>query len=120
MAENLVARGIAVTVVEMLKQVLPPLDPEMAEPVRQRLTERGVSLHLGDAVAGFEPGIGGALLVRTQSNVTFPADLVILSIGVRPETKQLNRKHNKSTTCMPSPSLSISNRPVTFPILRRP
>ena len=83
MAENLVARGIAVTVVEMLKQVLPPLDPEMGEPVRQRLVERGVALRLGDAVAGFEPG----LLVRTQSNATFPADLVILSIGVRPETK---------------------------------
>ncbi len=87
MAENLVARGIAVTVVEMLKQVLPPLDPEMAAPVRERLAQRGVSLHLGDAVAGFEPGTGGAILVRTQSNATFPADLVILSIGVRPETK---------------------------------
>jgi NADPH-dependent 2,4-dienoyl-CoA reductase/sulfur reductase-like enzyme/rhodanese-related sulfurtransferase len=87
MAENLVARGIAVTVVEMLKQVLPPLDREMAEPVRERLAQRGVSLHLGDAVAGFEQGMDGALLVRTQSNATFPADLVILSIGVRPETK---------------------------------
>lgn len=87
MAENLVARGIAVTVVEMLKQVLPPLDPEMAEPVRERLASRGVSLHLGDAVAGFEQDVRGVLLVRTQSNATFPADLVILSIGVRPETK---------------------------------
>jgi NADPH-dependent 2,4-dienoyl-CoA reductase/sulfur reductase-like enzyme/rhodanese-related sulfurtransferase len=87
MAENLAGRGIAVTVVEMLNQVLPPLDPEMAEPVRKHLVKRGLVLHLGDAVAAFEQDAGGTLTVRTQSGIRFPADLVVLSIGVRPETR---------------------------------
>jgi len=87
MTENLASRGISVTVVEMLDQVLPPLDREMAEPVHNHLMKSGVSLHLRDAVAGFEQADGGSLRVRTQSGQSFPADLVILSIGVRPETR---------------------------------
>jgi len=87
MAENLATRGIAVTVVEMLDQVLPPLDPEMAEPVQEHLTKSGVSLHLSDALAGFEPSATGGLVVRTKSGSRLPTDLVILSIGVRPEIK---------------------------------
>ena len=87
MAENLVTRGISVPVVEMLDQVLPPLDPEMAEPVQGHLTKSGVSLHLSDALAGFEPSSTGGLVVRTKSGSRLPADLVILSIGVRPEIK---------------------------------
>ena len=87
MAENLVTRGISVTVVEMLDQVLPPLDPEMAEPVQEHLTKSGVFLHLSDALAGFEPSATGGLVVRTKSGSRLPADLVILSIGVRPEIK---------------------------------
>ncbi len=87
MAENLVTRGISVTVVEMLDQVLPPLDPEMAEPVQEHLTKSGVSLHLSDALAGFEPSATGGLVVRTKSGSRLPADLVVLSIGVRPEIK---------------------------------
>ena len=46
MSENLASRGIKVTVIEMLDQVLPPLDPEMAEPVQEHLRQNGVSLHL--------------------------------------------------------------------------
>lgn len=87
MAENLVVRGISVTVVEMLGQVLPPLDPEMAEPVQEHLTQSGVSLHLSDALAGFEQSSTGGLIVKTASGARLPADLVILSIGVRPEIK---------------------------------
>jgi len=87
MAENLATRGISVSLVEMLDQILPPLDPEMAEPVQQRLAEHGVTVHLRDAVAGFDQDPAGTLFVRTQSGARYPADLVILSIGVRPETK---------------------------------
>jgi NADPH-dependent 2,4-dienoyl-CoA reductase/sulfur reductase-like enzyme/rhodanese-related sulfurtransferase len=87
MAENLTRRGITVTVVEMLDQVLPPLDPEMAAPVHEHLVKNGVELHLGDAVAGFEQAPVGALNVTTKSGQSFPADLAILAIGVRPETK---------------------------------
>jgi NADPH-dependent 2,4-dienoyl-CoA reductase/sulfur reductase-like enzyme len=56
MAENLAHRGIAVTIVEMANQVMPPLDPEMAEYAKQRLESRGVSLALADAVTKFEQG----------------------------------------------------------------
>jgi NADPH-dependent 2,4-dienoyl-CoA reductase/sulfur reductase-like enzyme/rhodanese-related sulfurtransferase len=87
MAENLAALGISVTVVEMLDQVLPPLDPEMAEPVRDHLTKNGVSLHLSDALAGLEQSSTGGLVVNTVSGLRLPADMVILSIGVRPEIK---------------------------------
>jgi len=86
MAENLVHRGLDVTVVEMLNQVMPPLDPEIARVVENHLEAHGVTLALGDGVAGFRGAEGGALEVLTASGKTHPADLVILAIGVRPET----------------------------------
>lgn len=86
MAENLVLRGLDVTVVEMLEQVLPPLDAEVADRVASRLRERGVHLALGDGVAGFECPGGDAIAVRTRGGAAYEADLVILAIGVRPET----------------------------------
>lgn len=86
MAENLAGRGIAVRIVEMLDQVMPPLDPEVAQPVRERLESRGVAVTLGDGVAGFETNAGGRLVVKTQSGAAHEGDLVILAIGVRPET----------------------------------
>jgi NADPH-dependent 2,4-dienoyl-CoA reductase/sulfur reductase-like enzyme/rhodanese-related sulfurtransferase len=85
MAENLVHRGLGVTVIELADQVMPPLDPEMARPVEERLRERGVDLRLGDGVAGFELR-GEGLLVRTAGGGAVETDLVILAIGVRPET----------------------------------
>ena len=86
MAENLVHRGLAVTVVEMLDQVMPPLDPEMAAPVRQHLEKNGVRVALANGVAGFESGPDGAIVVKTQSSAKHAGDIVILAIGVRPET----------------------------------
>ncbi len=86
MAENLVHRGLDVTVVEMLDQVMPPLDPEVARVVENHLEAHGVTLALGDGVAGFRRAEDGALEVLTASGKTHPADLVILAIGVRPET----------------------------------
>ena len=87
MAENLAHRGIVVTIVELANQVMPPLDPEMAEYAKQRLESRGVSLALADAVAKFEQGTNGCLSVHTQSGKAYQAELVVLAIGVRPETK---------------------------------
>lgn len=87
MAENLAERGLSVTIVEMLDQVLPPLDPEMAQLVGEHLVAKGITLQLADAVAGFEQAADGSLIVRTASGTRLPADLVILSIGVRPEIK---------------------------------
>jgi len=86
MAENLVHRGISVTLIEALPQVMAPLDPEMAAPIHNTLKSQGVTLCLGDAVAGFEPTPAGAIAVTTKAGVTHLADLIILGIGVRPET----------------------------------
>ena len=86
MAENLAHRGIDVTIVELANQVMPPLDPEMAEYAKQRLESHGVNLSLGDGVAEFAQGSNESLIVRTQGGAAFDADLVVLAIGVRPET----------------------------------
>ncbi len=85
-AENLCRRGIRVTLVEMLSQVMPPLDPEMAEFVQVRLIENHVNVLLNQTVAGFSRTDKGKLAVRTKSGTGVNADLVVLSMGVRPET----------------------------------
>jgi NADPH-dependent 2,4-dienoyl-CoA reductase/sulfur reductase-like enzyme/rhodanese-related sulfurtransferase len=85
--ENLVRRGISVTIVEMLPQVMPPIDPEMAVPVQDHLAANGVSLHLSDGVAKFEQNPDGhTISVITKSGASFSCEMVLLAIGVRPET----------------------------------
>ncbi len=86
-AENLCRRGIKVIVLEMLPQVMPYLDPEMAEFVNVRLIENHVNVHLNDGLAGVEQSKNGPLAVRTRAGARLEADLVILSMGVRPEIK---------------------------------
>lgn len=85
MAENLKHLGLDVTLVEMLPQVMPPMDPEMVTPVHEYLTEKGIVLALGTAVSGFLE-TEGHLEVLTKDGPSHPADIVILAIGVRPET----------------------------------
>ncbi|MBK9261454.1 MAG: FAD-dependent oxidoreductase [Polyangiaceae bacterium] len=86
MAENLSYRKLAVTLLEKLPQVMPPLDPEMAAPLMMELEEHGIKLHMNDGLAGIESSAGGALVVVTESGARLQADIVILAIGVRPET----------------------------------
>jgi len=85
MAENLAHRDLQVTILEKLPQVMPPLDPEMAATVRAHLEAQGVTLHLGDGLAGFVAD-GDGLAARTEAGARLGTDLVILAIGVRPET----------------------------------
>ncbi len=86
MAENLVHLGFEVTLVEMLDQVLAPLDREFARLVEEHLKRHGVHLALNDGVAGFTQLEGGAIEVKTKSGKAYPADIVILALGVRPDT----------------------------------
>jgi len=85
MAEQLTRLGKDVAVAELLHQVLPPLDAEMAAPVAEELAAHGVTLHLGDGIEGFEPA-GEKLRARLASGRTIEAERIILSIGVRPES----------------------------------
>ena len=85
-AENLVHRQFDVTLVEMLDQVLAPLDQEMARIVEGYVEQHGIRLALNDGVAGFKQTATGSLEVLTKSGKVHPADIVILALGVRPET----------------------------------
>ena len=86
MVENLIHRELSVAVLEKLPQVMPPLDPEMAAPLGQHLAAKGVRLHLGDGLARIETEADASLVVVSESGARLAADLVILAIGVRPET----------------------------------
>lgn len=87
-AEQLVHRGLAVSLVEGGPQVLAPLDAEMAARLHHELVGKGVALHLGDPVAAFEEGPGArASVVRLRSGAALPADLVVLALGVKPASR---------------------------------
>ena len=86
MVENLVHRGFEVTLVEMLDQVMPPVNKEHAKVIESLLKRHGVQLALSDGVAGFKQAANGAIDVETKSGKIYPADVVILALGVRPDT----------------------------------
>ena len=86
MAENLHELGVHVTVVEMANQVMAPLDYSMAAIVHQQLIGKQVGLMLEDGVSRFEETSRG-VTVHLKSGKQIPADMVLLSIGVRPETR---------------------------------
>ena len=86
MAENLVHRELSVTVIEKQPQVMPPMDAEMAAPLAAHLRERGVTLRLGEGLQSIERD-GGRLVVVTDRGGRIATDLVVLSIGVRPEAQ---------------------------------
>lgn len=82
MAEALAARGLHLTLVEALPQVLPIMDSEMAEPVQQELERQGVGVHLEHPVTAFEGRDRVQAVVAGGQQ--FPADLVIFSVGIKP------------------------------------
>ena len=86
MAENLHDLGIEVSIIEMGNQILAPLDFEMAAIAQQHIRSKGVHLHLNSMVTGFEKTESG-LVVLLKDQEAIPADLVIMSIGVKPDTR---------------------------------
>ncbi len=86
MAENLHQRGIFVSIIEMAEQVMTPLDYSMAALVHQHLKTKNVAFFLKDGVSSFKKE-NSSIVVHTGSGRKLNADLVILSIGVRPDSK---------------------------------
>ncbi len=87
-AENLQRRGVAVHLVDVLPHVLRTLDAEMAQPLHQELTAKGVALHLGQAATAIErTPPAGPLTVVLQGGERLEADVVILAVGVRPNSE---------------------------------
>lgn len=83
MAENLVERGVKVKLVEMLNQVMTPFDFEMAQILHKHMESKGVELILGDGVDHFE---NSGRTIVLKSGLKVENDMVILSIGIRPDT----------------------------------
>ncbi|MDO5095224.1 MAG: FAD-dependent oxidoreductase [Peptostreptococcaceae bacterium] len=86
MAENLAHRGIAVTVVEKANQVMAPIDYDMAQIVHGHLREKGIDLIVENGVQRIRHLKSGSIVVLEDGR-NVPADLVILSIGIRPNNE---------------------------------
>ncbi|MBN1511520.1 MAG: FAD-dependent oxidoreductase [Phycisphaerae bacterium] len=86
-AEALVHRGVHVDVVELLNQVMAPLDADMAAVVAGHVREKGVGLHLGSGLESLETADGRVRAVVLQNGSRIEADMVLLSIGVRPNSR---------------------------------
>jgi NADPH-dependent 2,4-dienoyl-CoA reductase/sulfur reductase-like enzyme/rhodanese-related sulfurtransferase len=87
MTENLMKRGIQVTLIEKLSQIMPPLDAEIARPLQEHLKTLGVQLQLNNGLVAIESSQAGQLAVKTQTGEKFEAEMVLLTIGVRPEVQ---------------------------------
>ncbi|MEG0830039.1 MAG: FAD-dependent oxidoreductase [Anaerovoracaceae bacterium] len=86
MAENLNHAGIKVSLIEAMDQVMAPLDYEMSQLLHENIIQNNVRLHLGDGVDSFTEESGGVNITLKSGETVF-VDLVILSIGVRPNSQ---------------------------------
>ncbi len=85
-AENLVGLGFEVTLLQRGDQIMGPLDPEMARYLERHLDKNGVKVVLGAGASAFRQADDGSLDVVVGPDEVYPADIVILGIGVKPET----------------------------------
>ena len=114
MAENLHHAGTAVSIVEMGNQVMAPIDFSMAAHIHQHLSQKGVALYLEESVTGFQR-MGQEIQVSLKSGKTIVADMVLLSIGVRPATdlaKQAGLKLGETGGIWVSEYLETSERDI--------
>ncbi|SCK49149.1 FAD-dependent oxidoreductase [Streptomyces sp. WMMB 322] len=86
MAEALLLRGFGVTVLEGAPQPMTTLDPDMGELVRDAMCGMGMEVVTGAPVTAVETGQGGRVRAVTTEEATYPADVVVLGLGVAPET----------------------------------
>lgn len=89
MAENLHNLGLDVSIIELSDHVIQPLDPDMAAEVHHHILSKGVSLYLGKGVTAIRSSREGYELVLS-SGESIHADMVILAVGVRPESRLAN------------------------------
>ena len=107
-AEAFLKRGLEVSLVDLVPQVLPLLDPEMAAPIAVHLQDKGAKLILGDGIAAFhQPAPNVALLTSGRQ---IPFDIAILSIGVRPS---LELARSAGLAIGPSGGVIVDSRMVT-------
>ena len=85
MAENLAEMGVSVTIVQRPKQLLAPLDADMASFVHAEMRRHGIVLRLGETVTGFRQD-GDSVLTLLESSEPLSSDMVLLAIGVTPDT----------------------------------
>ncbi len=88
-AENLVRRGLEVTLVDLADQILPPWDAEMVRTLEDHIRDQGVTLKLSDSATAFEASATDAanLTVKLKSGESIPACFAVVCIGVRPESR---------------------------------
>ena len=84
MAENLVEKGVKVKIIEMLDQVMPPIDKEMAQLIHQELILNGVCLILEDPVESFTRTDNNRPIVKTKNGRKIETDLVVMAVGIKP------------------------------------
>ena len=87
MAEAMIRRGLAVTVVDQAPEPMPTLDPDMGALVREAMQGMGIEVLTGTSVSGFDTGSGDRVCAVVTAKGTLPADLVVLGLGVRPNTE---------------------------------
>jgi NADPH-dependent 2,4-dienoyl-CoA reductase/sulfur reductase-like enzyme/rhodanese-related sulfurtransferase len=90
-AENLHQRGVQLAIIERMPQVMPLLDPEMVAPVQESLAKSHIGLHLNESASGFYPRDGQGLHVALESGGHIDTDMVVMCVGVRPETDLARR-----------------------------
>ena len=87
MTENLVKQGLKVSLIDLANQVMPPVDPEMSMPIEKVLQDHGVDILLKEKVQQFKQLENGSLSLQFASGKNITVDMVILSMGIQPQTE---------------------------------